>query len=227
MTGNSGKYNLKTAGAKELVSTFASESVTFKVAATDPEGAGNFNMSGTMAGLSGTSKAMIPEGVDMQDMNAALRAGMLIDGTFTYGGGTYAMDFKDATQSMTANVTGTGGGINLKMSQDGMAYGGNGGATQMNVTGSQIPFPVDISLAESAFNFVLPVSRNPTRRNPSRCCSRSSTSPCRTDLGHDRPDQAAAPRSGDRRPGRLGAGDHADRSDGPGQREFRCDARAA
>ncbi len=160
MTGNTGKYSLKTAGAKALDSTFASESVTFKVAATDPEGTGNFNMSGTMAGLSGTSKATIPDGVNMQDMNAALRAGMLIDGSFTYGGGTYVMDFKDATQSMAANVTAAGGGVNLKMSQDGMAYGGSGGATQMNVTGSQVPFPVDISLAESAFNFALPVTKS-------------------------------------------------------------------
>jgi Uncharacterized protein conserved in bacteria (DUF2125) len=61
---------------------------------------------------------------------------------------------------MAANVTAAGGGVNIKMAQDGMAYGGNGGATQMNVTGSQIPFPVDISLAESAFNFVLPVTKS-------------------------------------------------------------------
>jgi Uncharacterized protein conserved in bacteria (DUF2125) len=118
-------------------------------------------MTGTMAGLTGTSNAMIPEGVNMQDMNAALKAGMILDGSFNYGAGTYAMDFKDAEQTMTGNSTGSGGKFTFKMSQDGLAYGGGGGAAKISVTGSQIPFPVDVSLAESAFNFEMPVVSGP------------------------------------------------------------------
>jgi Uncharacterized protein conserved in bacteria (DUF2125) len=162
MTGNTGKYNLKTAAGKVLTSDFAADQITFNVAATDPEGTGDFTMTGTMAGLQGTSNATIPEGVDFADMNKALRAGMIVDGSLAYGAGTYAFDFKDTTQTMAANSKGSGGKINFKMAQDGLAYGGGGGAAQVSVTGSQIPFPVDLTVAESGFNIAMPVVKTDT-----------------------------------------------------------------
>jgi hypothetical protein len=162
MTGNKGKYSLKTAGGKSLTSDFGADSVTFDVAATDPEGTGNFSMKGSMAGLQGTSNATIPDGVDFQDMNAALRAGMVVDGNLGYGAGTYAFDFKDATQTMTGNSKGSGGKITFKMSKDGLAYGGGGGAAQVSMTGSQLPFPVDVSIAETGFNIAMPVTKTDT-----------------------------------------------------------------
>ncbi len=159
MAGNSGKYNLKTAGGKTLVSSFAAEGVTFKVAATDPEGTGTFDLNGSLTGMSGSSNATIPEGVNFEDMNASLKAGLNLDGKFVYTAGTYAFDFKDAEQAMKANVTGAGGGINFKMAQDGLVYGGNGGALKVALTGSQLPFPVDVAIGESAFNMAMPVSK--------------------------------------------------------------------
>jgi hypothetical protein len=164
LTGNTGTYNLKTAGAKVLTSQFATEAVTFAMSATDPTAGGTFNLNGSLSGLGGTSNATIPEGVNFEDMNAALKAGLLMDGTFTYAGGTYAVDFQDAEQSMVANATGSGGGLNFKMSQDGLNYGGNGSGMQVSATGSQIPFPIEFAMGESAFNLAMPVVKSDTAR---------------------------------------------------------------
>ena len=46
----------------------------------------------------------------MADMNAALQAGLSMDGTFGYTGGGYVMDFKDGEETVSAQSTGGGGG---------------------------------------------------------------------------------------------------------------------
>ncbi|OYX45133.1 MAG: hypothetical protein B7Z02_02500 [Rhodobacterales bacterium 32-67-9] len=162
LTGNSGSYRMISDGGRALTSDMKAEKVDFKIAAQDPEGKGDFSASGTLTGLAGTSSAAIPDGIDMADMNAALQAGLSMDGTFGYTGGGYVMDFKDGEETVNVQSTGGGGSLHFKMSKDGLAYGGEGRDSNVSMQMSAFPVPIDLSLAQSAFDLTLPVAKGDT-----------------------------------------------------------------
>lgn len=159
LSGNSGTYKMLSGAAREVTSDMSSDKVDFEVAATDPEGNGAFNASGSLTGLSGTSFAVIPEGVDMTDMNAALQAGMDVKGEFTYSGGGYVMDFTEKEETFSAQSTGGGGKLHFDMSKSGLSYGGEGRNSNISMQASSFPVPIDVSVAETAFKLSLPVSK--------------------------------------------------------------------
>lgn len=159
LTGNSGSYRMVSDAGRAITSDMTADKVDFKIAATDPEGTGNFSASGSLTGLSGTSSASLPDGIDMADMNAALQAGLSMDGTFGYTGGGYVMDFKDGEQTVSAQSTGGGGSLHFRMSKDGLSYGGEGRDAKVSMQMSAFPLPIDFSMAQSAFNLTLPVSK--------------------------------------------------------------------
>lgn len=159
LTGNSGSYRMLSDGGRAITSDMKADKVDFRIAAQDPEGQGNFTASGSLTGLSGTSSASLPDGIDMADMNAALQAGLSMDGTFGYTGGGYVMDFQDGEETVSAQSTGGGGALHFKMSKDGLSYGGEGRDSKVSIQMSAFPAPIDLSLAQSAFDLTLPVSR--------------------------------------------------------------------
>jgi hypothetical protein len=162
MTGGTGKYQMVTAGGRAVTSEFSAEKFTLDVSAQDPAGTGSFAMTGEFGGLSGTSNANVPEGVDMTDMNAAVKAGFSADGGFSYTSATYRIDFTDAAEQGTATVSDKGGNLTLALSQNGLSYGGGNKDLAVSITSMQIPVPVDFTLAEAAFNLAMPVTKSDT-----------------------------------------------------------------
>lgn len=154
-----GTFDMSTSGGTEMTSELATPSVTFNLAATDPEGGGTFTMTGSLADVASTGTTTIPEGVDMADMAAALKAGMAANGGLTYGAVTYSLDVTEAGETMNAEATGAGGSFDLAMDAEGLSYGATGGAAELALSGAQLPFPVNLSLAESAFRMMMPLAK--------------------------------------------------------------------
>ncbi|GGH59851.1 DUF2125 domain-containing protein [Frigidibacter albus] len=149
-----------TSGDTTVTQQLSAPEMTFTVSAADPETGGTFTMDGSLTELTGTGTMVMPEGIDMADMAAALTAGMRVDGSFSYGAGSYTMDVVDATDTMNIEAAGEGGSFDVAMNAEALRYGASGTGATMALTGSQIPFPVDISLAESAFSLLMPVSQS-------------------------------------------------------------------
>lgn len=159
LSGNSGSYRMTSGEGRKVVSDMSAEKLDFAVTAKDPEGKGTFSASGSLTGLSGTSDVTIPGGVDMTNMHDALQAGVAMAGNFAYTGGGYVMDFADEKDNMHAQSTGGGGTLHFAMSADGMSYGGTGKEAKVAVQVSSFPLPIDLSMAESAFNLAMPVTK--------------------------------------------------------------------
>jgi len=151
---------MATAGDTIATQQFAAPEMSFTLSAVDPETGGTFSMDGSMTDLAGTGSMTLPEGVDMVDMAAALKAGLTIDGSFSYGAGAYTMDVVDATDTMNIEAAGEGGSFDIGMTAEALRYGAKGTGATLALTGSQIPFPVNISLAESALSLLMPVSQS-------------------------------------------------------------------
>ncbi len=155
----SGRSVISLSGETDASQQFEAPSVTFRIAATDPEGGGTFTIDGSLADLAGSGTMKGPEGVDMADMAAALRAGLAIEGAFTYGAASASMDVQQEGETMNAVAAAREGRFDLAMTAGGLRYGAAGGPAQLALSGGQMPFPVDVSLAETAFNLMMPLSK--------------------------------------------------------------------
>lgn len=160
LSGNNGTYGTRKNGGRDVTSQFSAQSATFDIAASNPDGTGSLTASGRFDALTTESRAFFPEAVNMADMNAALQAGFRADGRFGYGGGSYRMAFKDSAEAVDATSSGEGGEVRFAMSKDGLNYGGESRASRLAMTIASLPVPIEASIARSAFNMVLPVSKS-------------------------------------------------------------------
>jgi hypothetical protein len=159
LKGNSGKYLVEQAAGRAITSEVNADTLDIAMTGAEPEGGGTFNLTGTMSGISGTGTMAMPEGVDMANPSAAMQAGMAIDGLFNYASGIYKVEATGPDGNFNVDTSGGAGKLTFRMSKDGLAYGGESGESTMAVTGA-MPFPIEASIAQSAFNIVMPVAKS-------------------------------------------------------------------
>ncbi len=158
--GSTAKYHSEKSGGRTVKSDFKADSLDFTMTGADPEGSGTFTMTGQMNGMTGTGNVVLPEGADMKNLGLALNAGTVIDGVFNYADGNFKAEGTGGQGAFTADSSGGAGKLNFKMSKDGLAYGGDAGASKLSITSAAVPFPIEAELAQSAFNLVMPVSKS-------------------------------------------------------------------
>jgi len=159
----SGQSHMIRSGGVGIDSVFAAETVDVAMKGSDPEKPDStFDLTGSFQGLKGTSKGLIAEGTDMNDLAAALNAGTNFAGDFGYGAGTYQASFSGPEGAGNMNYTGQGGTLHFSMAKEGLAYGGSAGPAQMSVTVPTLPMPLDLSVGESAFDLKMPVAKADT-----------------------------------------------------------------
>lgn len=162
LTGLSGDNRIVVDGGRTLDSTFGAESVTFSLVGTDPTDGTAINASGKMGGVSGKSSMTMPEGVNMEQMDAALNAGLKMSADATFGAGEFSLEANDGAAPVTITSTSAGGDFMFTMSKDALDYSVNGGKTELAMTTAQLPFPVNASVAETAFRLAMPMGKSDT-----------------------------------------------------------------
>lgn len=162
LTGISGVSSLDTAAGFSADQTFDAESVSYAFAFTSPDPAepGSMSLTGTATGLNFEGSMAVPEGMDIEDMAAALTAGYAMAGTFTYQSGQSDMTVDDAGEAFAMSSTTGTGTAKIAMDKDGFVYDVRGTDAQINVTGDSIPFPVDIAAGEIGLDIAMPLSRS-------------------------------------------------------------------
>lgn len=152
------RYRATEGEAQRITSEMTGAALDFAMAVTDPEEGGTFQIEGSLADLAGQSDMTTPEAMNPEDMAAALNAGLAMTGGFRYGAGSYSMAFADGAQTVNADVRAQGGTIDAALSRDGLRYAVAGNGTEIAAEVSDLPFPVNLSVAETGFNFAMPLS---------------------------------------------------------------------
>lgn len=156
----SGKYLSKKGEARSIDTDLTADTMTFAVSGADAGSTFSFN--GTAEGINSKSTSVIPGTVNMADMAAALAAGFSGNGTLATGPVKYDFAFNDAASNMSGTATSASSQLSFNMDKAGIAYVTNAGATAISLSGDQIPFPVNVTLAETAFDVLMPVSKSDT-----------------------------------------------------------------
>ncbi|APG48615.1 DUF2125 domain-containing protein [Phaeobacter porticola] len=140
--------------------TVTSETLGFDATFKEPEGDGNGSFKGAMQGVSFAGTTTVPDGLESPDMAALLRGGFTAEGTFDFASGNSAIAGQDGADTFALDSKTEGGTIAFDMGVDGLTYDVKQNRTETNITSSDLPFPLALSMAEAGFKLTMPVSKS-------------------------------------------------------------------
>ena len=155
-----GAYVVRTAnGGRAFDSRFGAASMDVAVNGSDPTTGEAFSMNMSLRDMTSTSDGFLPQDVSMEDLPAALRAGLKAAGRLEYGASTFGFEGQmEGTQSRAAG-TATSGTFEFAFSPEGLVYGGSGTGTEMRMESSDIPLPdLTFAVEESDFRLAMPIT---------------------------------------------------------------------
>lgn len=159
----SGKTVSTMGDLRQMAQTMTAGAINYDVAITEPDGGSSaFSIKGEMADLALNSDTAVPKGLDFKQMAAALTAGFATKAKMTWGASGYEFDFKDGGDKASGNSTADSGSLNIAMSREAINYGGTANGTKASISSPDLPFPVDIAIAESVFNLLMPADKTDT-----------------------------------------------------------------
>lgn len=141
------------------------DALTYDMAFTDladPNSSGKIKGQATDLVIEGSGAIPldIAPGADAATM---MRAGFAVTGAISYGSGSSDFDIKDLEDGNVRLISSSQGGtFGVSMSSEGLAYDVGQRGLNVAVTSNQMPFPFEMSMAESAFGLALPVAKSDT-----------------------------------------------------------------
>ncbi len=161
-----GTFHIVSGAASKYDYAMKSAKVTFSGDVAD-ETDGRVKFEGNLDGIEASGDMALPSGgvKPDQDMNAALKAGMAMNGVLKAGALVASFDFSGQTeegqpQSGAGKYDGKGFDLSYALSQDGMSYQAGSDAGSFEMTSSDMPFPVSYAIESGSFDMQLPVMKS-------------------------------------------------------------------
>lgn len=124
---------------------------------TEGDDAGTLLWKGAINNMVSTSELAIPDGIDMTNISAAMKAGYSVQGSLTYDSGNGGIDFKDDEEQFKIATSSNGGAILVSMDSNGIAYDVTSTGLTLHVEGKDVPFPIDTTIGQTRFGLSFPV----------------------------------------------------------------------
>ena len=157
MSGLSTKTDMTIAGQRSYDQTMQVAELSYDFSFQEPEGSDNAMIKGALQNLVFTGTSTVPTGLESPDMGALVKAGFGFDGNFTYGGGNSQLSGQDGRDSFEFQSSSTGGSLGVAMGQEGISYDISQQGVSLNISGSEIPFPLALTMAELGFKLAMPI----------------------------------------------------------------------
>lgn len=159
LSGLNGAYNVESAGGQRVVSDLKASGMKMALTGADPETNATVNMTMQLANLAMASDFTLPEGVDTAKMAEALAAGFGGSGKVSYGVSSFELESQTEQGPVNVASSAQSGQFDVALSRDGLRYAASGLGTVIDVQTAQFPAPINVSLAETAFDFAFPLSK--------------------------------------------------------------------
>ncbi|MEX1236010.1 MAG: DUF2125 domain-containing protein [Roseovarius sp.] len=131
-------------------------SYTFDV--SDPEG-GDTKIAGQFETLEMMGKLVMPEGVDANEMSAALASGFAIDGGYVFGPGSSTFEATSGGNTTSGSTSSEGGKLTMRMDEEGLAYGVTSQGLKVEALVPPLPFAVSMAMEETEFDLAVPLTQ--------------------------------------------------------------------
>ncbi len=152
-----GTYGMKTDDLRRLTYDIKAGSLDLLVDASD--GSDTVSISGQSNGLAMQANAEMPLEFDQSKPEEMFANGFLIDGGYNLGPSAFIFDVQSATDDVKGTVQTGGTDVTIKLDRDVFSYDSASTALALSVSTQQLPFPVNVSLAESGVGMTMPLSK--------------------------------------------------------------------
>ncbi|WP_111735552.1 DUF2125 domain-containing protein [Roseovarius amoyensis] len=137
--------------------------LSYLVDFNEPDGGdGRMVVKGSADSMDFRGTFSLPPELDARQMVRMLETGFAFDGKFAIENGASEFDFKDDDEVVKGSTRSATVGLHIAMGQDGMSYGVQSTDVEMSTAGSDLPFPVEVAMAEAAVDMKMPLMANET-----------------------------------------------------------------
>ncbi|WP_375688847.1 DUF2125 domain-containing protein [Pseudooceanicola sp. LIPI14-2-Ac024] len=157
-----GTTDIKTDTAYEIEQQFTAETMTYTLDITEPptEGTGHVVAAGMLSGIRSTGGGTIPIGVDSSDFAALAAAGFDVSGALSFESSAGENAFTDGDQSVNLKTRSGGGQYTFGLDGARVTYQATGQDLGMEISGSEVPFPLNLEATEAGFQISLPLAKS-------------------------------------------------------------------
>ena len=137
--------------------SMASMDIFFDV--TDPETSATVLVSGKIDNLAGNANMALPLDANFENPEEMFAAGFTMNGGYSFGSSNYLFDFKDGGDAASGTVgTGTGSVV-VNFDKSNVDYNVSVGDLNVALETPDLPFPVNVSMAEYGVRFQMPLAK--------------------------------------------------------------------
>jgi hypothetical protein len=152
-----GTYSMKTADLRNLTYDIAADSLDLLVDGSN--GTDTVKMSGQSTDLAMQATITMPLEIDPDKPEEMFANGFMVDGGYSLGQSAFLFDVQSVTDSSSGTISAGGSDVTMSFDKDEMAYDTDTTDLALSVTTQQLPFPVNVSLADLAFGVTMPLSK--------------------------------------------------------------------
>ena len=136
--------------------------ISYDLFVDNPQEGNQVSVNGNLQNLEMSAEGAIPLLLEKaSDTSAMIKAGFEITGAFNAGSSATAMQVTDPVNGdMSLNTSSQGSRLSVDLGADGVSYGGGQTNLQVTMNVADLPFPIELSMAQSAFNLAIPVSKS-------------------------------------------------------------------
>ena len=155
-----GSTNMQLGDLRQTKQKFNTGPIRFAVNFSDPEGKGGIVANGDYEGISFEGGGSFPSDMDINDIAAMLAAGFAFDGTYTFKSGATNFNIDDNGKVTEISTKSGGGHIAVTMNQNLLQYGGSSDNIELNMSGGDIPLPIELAMKQWGFNLLMPIAKS-------------------------------------------------------------------
>lgn len=121
---------------------------------------GEAHATGELTGLTMQSTAALPARTEGEEVDPAklFANGLSVDTQMLHQGGKMELQGSSDGDSFSMSHTSTGGQFQMQLSEQGVHYDASATDLAVQVVTDQLPFPVDVTLAETGFGLTMPLT---------------------------------------------------------------------
>ncbi|WIY26973.1 DUF2125 domain-containing protein [Parasedimentitalea psychrophila] len=145
--------------------SMTASALNYSFGAKEPGGSDAGSATGSLQGLSFGGTSSIPMGLDFNDITAMLASGFAFDGVFSYSGGHASMSAVDGSETFGLETSSQGGNFAIAMGNGQLSYDLKQLQTEVDVSSSDLPFPVSLSIAEYGAKLAMPIAKSDSEQD--------------------------------------------------------------
>ncbi len=152
-----GSSEMKIGENRDIAQKFTAGSLTYDVAFDEPDSEDDGRIKGNLADLTFEGDTIIPPGFDVANVQDIYGAGFAASGTFTYGAGSTEVAGTAEGEAFSLSSESEGGKFIGSIDAERLVYDLVQNSSKLAVTTADLPFPIEIAMANAGLKFEFPV----------------------------------------------------------------------